>query len=72
MRVMQVLIPDKVDRIASDVLSDNSIGVIQDEGIGIARCSTLAGDKDALIVRSYDLHALELHPSINAIGRAVA
>ncbi len=69
---MKILIPDKVSKASSEMLNKAGFAVEQTAGINIAECSELAKGKDALIVRGYELHSLELNDSIKAIGRAGA
>ena len=69
---MKILMPDKVSKTSSEMLKKAGLTAEQKPGIGIKECSDLAIGADALIVRSYDLHALELHDSIKAVGRAGA
>ncbi|MBI2143536.1 phosphoglycerate dehydrogenase [Candidatus Woesearchaeota archaeon] len=69
---MKILVPDKVSKTSLEMLKKAGLSAEQKAGIGIGECSSLAKGADALIVRSYDLHALEFHDSIKAIGRAGA
>lgn len=69
---MKILTLDKVSKTSSEMLKEAGFSTDQKPGLEIGETNSLVKDKDALIVRSYDLHAIELHDSIKAIGRAGA
>src|SRR3989338_10130437 len=66
---MKIVIPDKVSRTTAKIFSDNSMAVEQNPGIEVDK---IPKDADAIVVRSYELHNLEINKSLKAIGRAGA
>ncbi len=69
---MKILIPDKVSKTSLEILEKAGFAVEQRAGIGVMECGELAKEKDALIVRSFELGSFEFPDSVKAIGRAGA
>ncbi len=66
---MKITIPDKVSKTAAKIFNDNGLDAEQSPGIEVSKISK---DADALVVRSYELHKLEISENLKAIGRAGA
>ena len=69
---MKIVIPDKVSKTSAEMFEKAGYSVVQKPGIEIGECSELSRDADAVIVRSYKLHDLEIGTTLKAIGRAGA
>lgn len=69
---MKILIPDKVDPVIKEILEEMKYEVNYKPGLEIEETKKIAKDYDAIIVRSYKLHELELEGKLKAIGRAGA
>ncbi|MCH8286815.1 3-phosphoglycerate dehydrogenase, partial [candidate division KSB1 bacterium] len=69
---MKIVIPDKVSKTSAEMFEKAGYSVVQKPGIEIGECSELSRDADAVIVRSYKLHDLEIGATLKAIGRAGA
>ena len=66
---MKVAIPDKVSKTAAKMLSEAGFEAEQNPGI---EADKIPKDADAIVVRSYELHNMEISKSLKAIGRAGA
>lgn len=66
---MKIAIPDKVSKTAAKIFSDNGLDVEQNPGIDVDK---MPKDADAIVVRSYELHNMEINKPLTAIGRAGA
>ena len=66
---MKIAIPDKVSRTAAKIFNENGLDVEQNPGIEVGK---IPKDADAVVVRSYELHNLEIDGNLKAIGRAGA
>src|SRR3989338_7680429 len=66
---MKVAIPDKVSKTAAKMLSEAGFEAEQTPGI---EADKIPKDADAIVVRSYELHNLEINGNLKAIGRAGA
>ena len=69
---MKIVIPDKVSKTSAEMFEKAGYSVVQKPGIEIGECSELSRDADAVIVRSYKLHDLEIGATLKAVGRAGA
>ena len=69
---MKILVPDKVDPIIVQLMTDLSYEVSYKPGLEPVETAGIAGEYDAVIVRSYALHDIPIEGRIKAIGRAGA
>jgi D-3-phosphoglycerate dehydrogenase len=69
---MNIAIPDKVSKNAIEVLKKEGFNVHQKPGIDVNEFSSLAKDARAIVVRSYELHKMEIGANLAAIGRSGA
>ena len=69
---MKVVIPDKVSKMSAKIFEENGFEVEHRPSIDIGKCNEISKGSEALVVRSYDLHELELSDSLLAIGRSGA
>ena len=66
---MKIAIPDKVSKTAAKMLIEAGFEAEQNPGI---EADKIPKDADAIVVRSYELHNLEINGNLKAIGRAGA
>ena len=69
---MKIVIPDKVSKMSAKIFEENGFEVEHRPSIDIGKCNEISKGSEALVVRSYDLHELELSDSLLAIGRSGA
>ena len=69
---MKILVPDKVDPIIVQLMTDLNYEVFYRPGLEPSETDRMAGEYDAVIVRSYMLHDTPLEGKIKTIGRAGA
>ena len=69
---MKILVPDKVDQIIVQTMTDMGCEMDYRPGMDITETARIAGGYDALIVRSYPLHDVPIEGNIKAVGRAGA
>ena len=67
---MKIVIPDKVSKTSAELFTEAQFDITHRAGIDIKECSKLSKNADGIVVRSYNLHALEIPSSLKAIGRA--
>ncbi len=66
---MKIAIPDKVSKTAAKMFNEKGLDIEQNPGI---EADKIPKDADAIVVRSYELHNMEINKTLKAIGRAGA
>jgi len=69
---MKIFVPDNVDDIIVQLMTDLGYTVSYRPGLEIGEAARIARDYDAVVVRSYQLHDVPIEGNIKAIGRAGA